>query len=150
MKIEKLTVKKNGKVYSGEIAWPTDLASAVALLGEREVWESFKVGYKELAKKRISNSIRPRKRWLKLDLLSLDDQTVAALSEVLSIAAESRAREAFAHEQQKQVQENPLPVEQQTYPSDSYETQEEVEAPLPQSDDSFEQDFAKYLASLDS
>lgn len=149
MKIEKLTVRKNGRLYSGEVAWPNNLESALALLGEKEVWEAFRVGYKELAKKRIT-ATRPRKRWLKLDLLSLDDQTLAALTQALEVAAENRARTALLHEQQRQAQESPPPAEQQTYPSDYDETQEVAEGQSSANGESFEEDFARYLTSLDS
>lgn len=153
MKIEKLTVKKNGKTYAGEIAWPDDLASAIRLLGELEVWSAFKIGYKELAKKRITNSIRPRKKWLKLDLSCVDDQT----AELIERLAHESARAAFAHEaalaaqkEQQQAEETALREAQQTIQNDYDETLEEAQAPISESADSFEQDFAKYLAALDS
>lgn len=142
MKIEKLTVTRNKKTYSGDLVWPDNLSQAVALLGEFEVWEAFRVGYKELAKKRIAGSIRPRKRWLKVDLSVLDEQSGAWLAHYLeTLKAQKKAEEELKNR----------PVEaQQTSPSDSDEMQEEALTQSPASDDSFEEDFAKYLASLDS
>jgi len=145
MKIEQLNLKKNGKSYSGEIAWPDNLSQALTLLGEREVWEAFKIGYRDLAKKRITGSIRPRRKWAKIDLASLDDQTAEMISLLIS---DSLARARI--EKERQAAENLRRVEQQTFQTDSAEKLEVAEAPSPESADDFETDLAKYLASLDS
>lgn len=159
MKIEKLTVKKNGKTYAGEIAWPDDLGSAIKLLGELEVWSAFKIGYKELAKKRITNSIRPRKKWLKLDLSCVDDQTAEEIESFLRertrvnqlhIENQRRLEAEAARQERQQAEETALLEAQQTAQNDYDETPEEAQAPISESADSFEQDFAKYLAALGS
>lgn len=149
MKREKLTVKKNKKLYSGEIVWPSDLAEAVYLLGELEVWESFRVGYLALAKKRIAGLTPRRQRWAKIDLSSLDDQT-RALIQALAREQQNKPLPQEASHTPQQAQESPPRVEQQTVQNDYAETQEEALTSTQSNDESFEQDLARYLASLGS
>lgn len=149
MKREKITVKRNGKSYSGEIVWPQDLAQAISLLGELEVWGAFRVGYRELAKRRISGLTPRQKRWARVDLSSLDDQ-MRVLIQALVHEQQNKPLPQEVSQPPQPSAESPQPVAQQIAPSDSGETQEEALTLSPDNGDSFEQDFAKYLASLDS
>lgn len=118
MRIEKLKIKKDGKTYEGEIVWPDGLKIAIHLLGEKEVWEAFKVGYKELAKKRITGELtRPRRKTVKIDVASLDDQTRLVIEEI------ARLQAAQPHE--RQALKNDEPQEPHTYPNGFDETPEE-------------------------
>lgn len=140
MKIEKLTVRKNGKVFTGDVVWPTGIHQAIHLLGELEVWEAFKIGYLQLAKKRISGAIRPRKKWLKVDLSSLDENARAWLcSHVENQKAEEAARSQKA-------------AAQQTSRNDYDETQEEASGAdqLSENDGQPAQEPPKYSDALDS
>lgn len=141
MKIEKLTVRKNGKVFTGDVVWPTGIHQAIHLLGELEVWEAFKIGYLELAKKRISGAIRPRKKWVKLDVSTLDEHARAWV---------------FSHiENQRRLEEsakNQKAAEQQTSRNDYAETQEEASSAdqLSENDAQPAQEPPKYSDALDS
>lgn len=147
MKIEKLTFKKKNKVYQGEIVWPLDLDTAIKLLGSSEVWQAFKIGYKELAKRRIMGEpIRPRKKILKIDLSLVDDQMRDALEQFV----ESNLSRPPVQQVVQPSQENAPRVAKQIDQNDSDETQEEALVQVSQNADTFEQDLAKYLASLDS
>ena len=149
MKREKIVIKRNGKTFSGEIVWPSDLAQAIRLLGELEVWSAFRLGYKELAKRRISGLIPRRKRWAKLDLSLLDDQTLAAVQVLLQMQQNKPP-----HAEVSPAQPESSAVVQQASPhtsqSDSDETPavEAVQSSGRAGD--FEEDWQKYLASLGS
>ena len=119
MRIEKLTVKKDGKTYHGDIAWPDNLGIALQLLGEQEIWEAFKVGYRELAKRRITHTaIRPRRRIARIELSSLDDQTRAVIEEI----ARLQAAQQLPQQAEQTPPPAPLPIDQ----TDSGEMPEEL------------------------
>jgi hypothetical protein len=143
MKIEKLTFKEKGKTYSGEIAWPDNLEMAIGFLGERSVWEAFKIGYKLMIKAQIKGKpILPRKRVVKIDLSVLDEQTRIAIEGLLESLA--------VQQQPQQVAESAPPEQPHTDHNDYAEMLTEAEAQSSGHDSSFEEDFAKYLASLGS
>lgn len=143
MKIEKLTFKEKGKVYSGEIAWPDSLQLAIALLGERGVWEAFKLGYRQIVRARIvGKPILPRKKIVKLDVSLLDEQSRAVIEQIAAMQA--------GQQQQQPELESAQPEQQHKDHSDYVEKPEAAQAPSSQSESSSEEDFSKYLASLDS
>jgi hypothetical protein len=142
MQIENKSFRLKGKEYTGTIAWPDDLAEALRLLGDREVWKAFRIGYLEVCRRQICG-ITPRRRNQKIDLsdLSEDDRE-------LVLQAVSELRENYQRLQQAQ---RSAPLEPQpTAPSDYDETQAEAEAPASSHEQSFEEDFARYLDALDS
>lgn len=145
MKIEKIKIKKKNKIYAGEIVWPSDLKSAIKLLGESEVWQAFKIGYKEVCKKRImGEEIFPkRKRVIKIDLDQLGDEQMRD------------ALVALAEEQAAQIKpppsvQSPPPEVSHTDPTDYDETLKEAEVLISASAESFEEDWSRYLASRNS
>lgn len=134
MQTENFSFTHKKKRYSAVIAWPENLKEALEILGDREVWKAFRLGYVELVKRRmISPTPRPRIR--KIDLNSLPEDTAELLDRILSNLSE---------------QKNPPPSLPQTFQSDSFEKQEEASVEASPHGDSFEADFARYSAFLDS
>jgi hypothetical protein len=142
MKTENKSWTVKGKVHSGTIVWPDNLDQAIKLLGTKEVWAAFKIGYLEICRKQICG-LTPRRRNHKIDLsgLSPEEQEM-----VLELVSDFRA----VNQQLQQVEKSAPPEQQSTAPSDSDETPEEAPVPTLPHDDSFEEDFAKYLAAQHS
>lgn len=138
MRTENLTFTHKKKTYSATVVWPENLVEAFNLLGEKELWAAFKLGYLEITKRRIVNPT-PRPRIRKIDLNRLTEEQAALIEHILADAQKPQA-------EQKSVQPEP----QQTIQTDSYETQEVVQASVLSRDSSFEEDFARYSAALDS
>jgi hypothetical protein len=137
MKTENRSWKVKGKTYSGIIVWPDNLSQAIQLLGQKEVWAAFKLGYLEVCRKQICN-LTPRRKNRKIDLSGL---TPEEQEMVLELVSDFRA----VNQQLQQVEKNDPPEPQPTAPTDSDETPEEAPAPALPHDDSFEADFARYL-----
>lgn len=148
MKTENRTFKVKGKSYSGTIVWPSNLAEALQLLGEVEMWEAFKVGYLEYCRRQICGLTPRRRKIQKIDVSDLPDHEQEAI-----LLAVDQMRQIY---QQQRAKENAPPVQQSKAQIDSDEKPEEVPqddeelSSASQSESSFEEDFAKYLASLDS
>lgn len=107
MRIEKLTVKKDGKTYHGDVVWPDNLGVALQLLGESEVWQAFKLGYKEITKRRITGqTIRPRRQVVRIDLATLDEPTRLAIEEIAKLQAVQQAPQPS----EQTPQPEPLPI----------------------------------------
>lgn len=141
MHTENKSFKHKGQTYTGTIVWPDHLSEALTLLGERDVWNAFKLGYLEVCRRQICGLTR-RRRSQKIDLSDLpesDQELVATL-----IADLKRQYQSL-----QQAEESAPPEAPHTAPSDSGETPAEAPAPASVSADSFEADFARYLASLD-
>ena len=142
MKTENKEYTFKGKKHSGVIAWPEDLSEALTMLSEREVWSAFKIGYAEICKRQICGIIpRPRNRKLDVSDLAPEHQDV-----VLDLIASLRAENQLSQQAQKNVPPELQPISQ----IDSVEMQEEVSTEVSAHVGEFEQDFAKYLTSLDS
>ena len=138
MKTENLTFTHKKKTYSATVVWPENLVEAFSLLGEKDMWTAFKVGYLEITKRRIV-SPTPRPPIRKIDLSRLTDDQIALLE---SILAESPAPAA--------AQKNDLPAAPQTTPNDSDEKPAVAQASVLPHDSSFEEDYSKYLNALGS
>ena len=142
MKTEKKEYTFKGKKHSGVIAWPEDLNEALTLLSDREVFEAFKIGYLEVCRRQICGLTR-RRRSQKIDLSVLPPEHQVLILDVFEdLLSQNR--------QSQQVQKSVQPSEQHTAAIDSVETPEEVSAPDHPHVSEFDQDFAKYLASLGS
>ena len=144
MKIENFSFKHKKKSFSCQIAWPESLPEAIATLEPSDIWEAFKIGYRELAKKRVINPTQRRRRFVKVDLEKLSPGDRDALLQFLSNA------ETFENQQPQQAQESVQPSEPPKDQTDFVETPEEAEASTSQRADSFEEDFSKYLAARSS
>lgn len=142
MKIENRSFTWKGKKHHGTIAWPDNLQEAITLLGEREVFAAFKLGYLEVCRKQICGLTR-RRRNQKIDLSDLPEQDQEL---VVALVADLKD----ANQQLRLATESAQPEPQPIVPTDSVETPEEAPAPTSEHVDPFEEDFAKYLASLDS
>lgn len=138
MKTENLTFTHKKKTYSATVVWPENLVEAFNLLGEKDMWAAFKLGYLEITKRRIV-SPTPRPRIRKIDLSRLTDDQIALLE---SILGESPAPVA--------AQKNDPPAAQQTAPIDSDEKPVVAQVSVLQRETSFEEDYSKYLAALGS
>jgi hypothetical protein len=134
MKTENFAFTHKRKKISGVVVWPETLLEAVHLLGEKEVWKAFRLGYLELVKKRMINPT-PRRQIRKIDLSSLPEEYVELIDQILN---------------EHKVQKNPPPLMPQTFQTDFAEKPAAEEVQSSPSDDSFEADFAKYSAALDS
>jgi hypothetical protein len=142
MQIENKSWTIKGKKFEGVIAWPDDLNEALTLLSEREVFEAFKIGYLEICRRQICGLTR-RRRSQKIDLSALSPEHQALILDVFhDLASQNR--------QYQPAQKNVQPLEQRITPIDSVETPEEASAPDHPHVSEFDQDFAKYLASLGS
>lgn len=142
MQIENKSFRLKGKEYTGSIAWPESLQEAVNFLGDWEVFRAFRIGYLEICRRQICGII-PRRRSQKIDLSGLSEQ-----DQELVLQAVAELRESYQLRQQAQKS---APLEEpQTSLSDYGETPEEVPASASPHDDSFEADFARYSAALDS
>lgn len=142
MKTENRSFTHKGKTYHGTIVWPDDLAEAIRLLGERDTWSAFRLGYLELCKRQICG-ITTRRRSQKIDLASLPVEAQDLVRQLVD--------ELHAQNQRHQQAERSAPLESQPItPNDSDEMPEEVQVPASSHADPFEEDLAKYLASLDS
>lgn len=79
MQVKTLTFTYRKKEISGEVVFPENLQEALSALGQVETFECFLEGYTERQMKRLR--MKP-KRYLKLDLSILDEETVLKLKEM--------------------------------------------------------------------
>lgn len=143
MKTENRTFRHKNNLHHGTIVWPDNLSEALTLLGEREVWNAFRIGYLEVCRKQICGLTPRRRKTHKIDLSELPETDQEMISQMISDLKEQ-------YRQLQLEKESALLASQQTAPSDFDETPEEAPVPASESADSFDADFARYLASLDS
>ena len=82
MKTENRSFTHKRKTYHGTIVWPDDLAEAIRLLGERDTWSAFRLGYLELCKRQICG-ITPRRRSQRIDLGALPPEAQDLVRELI-------------------------------------------------------------------
>lgn len=80
MQVKRVVFNYRGREVSGDVVFPDSIAEAVAALGEDEVFSSFLLGYLERQKKRLRR--KRQKRYLRIDLQSLDDAAILKLREI--------------------------------------------------------------------
>jgi hypothetical protein len=142
MKTENRSFTHKRKTYHGTIVWPDDLAEAIRLLGERDTWSAFRLGYLELCKRQICG-ITPRRRSQRIDLGALPPEAQDLVRELID--------QLHAQSLQPQPIQKSAPLESQpTTPNDFDEMPAEAEVQASSHADPFEEDFARYLASLGS
>lgn len=144
MKTENVSFKHKGKTISGQIAWPESLQEAIHSLEPAEVWEAFKIGYRDMCRRRILGLTRPPRRFVRIDLSLLTPEEQHAL---LTWKANA---ETFQNQQSPPVEKSAPPEPTPTDPTDFDEMPAEAQASTSPHVDTFEEDFAKYLASRSS
>ena len=80
MQVKTIRFNYRGREVSGDVVFPETIEEALAALGAGEVMASFLHGYLERQKKRLRR--RRQKRYLRLDLQSLDDAAISKLREI--------------------------------------------------------------------
>ena len=143
MRTENRSFKYRGKVYSGVIVWPNNLQEAIQLLDPADIWEAFRLGYLEHCRRQICGIPIRRRKIQKIDVSGLPPHEQEA---ILLAVEQMRA----LYQQPLQAQKSVQPESQPIAPSDSDETPEEAEDSVSSRELSFEEDFAKYSAALDS
>lgn len=143
MKTENRTFRHKNNLHHGTIVWPDNLGEAMSLLGEREVWNAFRIGYLEVCRKQICGLTPRRRKNHKIDLSELPEGDQEMISQMISELKEQ-------YRQLQLEKESVQLAAQQKAQIDYDEMPEEALAPASESADPFEADFARYLASLDS
>jgi hypothetical protein len=142
MKTENRSFTHRGKTHRGTIVWPEDLAEALKLVGDRETWAAFKIGYLELCRRRICGII-PRRRTQTIDLRELP---VEAQELVRDLVQQLHDQNRLHQQAQKSVP----PEEPQTSPIDYDGMPTEAEDPFFSNAPEFEQSPPTDSDALDS
>lgn len=80
MQTKSVNFTYRGRQIEGEIVLPETVDEAVALLGEKEVMDSFAEGHIERQKRKLRR--KKERRWFRVDLKSADESTLEKLRSV--------------------------------------------------------------------